>query len=333
MGQYFSNVNYANDFTTFGRSRADATFVQYPAVTPGRFIQRILKEITPAQTPNVVSGEYVNIGFNATPELFDNLDKFEINTYVGSLCFGLVNVSNTLGFPNVVLANGAEVYPENVPAYDVMVQLAFTEGAIVGAGFESFYQPRTNWINGTSIQPPINLSYAEMVDLKFTQNFTAYRRVNTNITTPAYVSTGSNRQLPVLPNTATVTANGDANANKDVVFEFKPAFPHLSVGVITNNAVFTQTGINGDSPIITAINTTTVLTIAGLGNYERVFLQPLNSLMIEGTVYGFNSIKPYNAIQFDSDAPARYVGKVFRPTYLSYSFNRNEVRFKAYQLS
>jgi hypothetical protein len=75
------------------------------------------------------------------------------------------------------------------------------------------------------------------------------------------------------------------------------------------------------------------LATAGLQSYFQALNNANGGIMIEFSVMGATSIKPWNSVQFDSRAPERYRDKQFRITAISYDLVNDIANIKAYQIS
>jgi len=319
MGEFFANISYTDDILTYRRNRADGTIITYNAVAPGRFIKRILGELVPQTAVQFESNDYL-VGSGMTQFVFQDFDKTNTTALANQNCFVLVNIVNSLGFPDVTLTNGTNVAPENTPAYQVMLELAAAEGCMIGTGWSGFYRPRINTASTT-------INYSDLTDLAFVQGFNAIQYTFMNINKPSYVSTGSDRQLPAYEYGYLGPVAYNPSATKFARFEFQPGFPFLSTGQIQIGA----TNVNGQIRP-TSTNSTVELAFAGLNNYANAFGAPDGTYFISGTIKGLSKLKPYEAIAFGSDVPARYQSRTFRPTFLSYSVKSDLIRFKAYQI-
>jgi hypothetical protein len=313
MGQFFANANYAADIMPFEKQAADLSRPLYNCVSSGRFIQRILSEISPALT-NVQSADSNDA--RMSQYIFENFDD---TTYVDNTnAFVIVNIHSADNFSNVTLTNGQSVVPENVPAMDVLRAMAVNEGSIVGVGIENFYRYRIN-------SEAVSLSYSDTLELSFRQGFQAvqyiFQSVQRQILQP---TVGAVKQLPNLVN-SNVNVPLNPDAQKFVQFIFTPAYPFLSKG-----RVDTVGFINGDSVVGSGVMENTI-TNAGTQAYRKAFPASGN-FIIEGVIRGCAKLKPFEAIEFDSTVPSRYQGKTFRPTYLSYNFLSDEIKFKAYEI-
>jgi len=75
---------------------------------------------------------------------------------------------------------------------------------------------------------------------------------------------------------------------------------------------------------------------SGLNSYIRSISSNGNNIFIDFTCFYAKSIKPWNLIEFvdgpNTDCPARYKGKLFRPTALEYDFKNDTVNAKAYEI-
>jgi hypothetical protein len=106
----------------------------------------------------------------------------------------------------------------------------------------------------------------------------------------------------------------------------------LNKGALRNRAplqnVVDGATIYGSMPTNTKIEMD--LVNAGATAYQSSF--PNGGIKISGAIKGCTKLKPQQTMVFDSSVPARYQGKTFRPTYLSYNFVSDIIRFAAYQI-
>lgn len=315
MGEFFANANYSADRMTFEKESANPLFVyQYQCVSAGKFIERILSEISPATT-NVQSAD--SNESQMSTYVFQN---FTSSNWVDNTnAFVIVNIHSADNFINVRLTNGQSVYPEQVPAIDVLKALAVNEGSIIGVGIENFYRNRIN-------SQAVSLSYSDTLELSFRQGFQAIQYIFQDLRRQRLnPDAGFLRELPNLTNSnVNVALNPDAQ--KFVQFVFTPGYPFLSKGRVDTAGNL----INGDSVVGDSVMEN-VITNTGTQAYRKSFPASGN-FVIDGVIRGCAKLKPFEAIEFDSTVPARYQGKVFRPTYLSYNFLSDEIKFKAYEI-
>jgi hypothetical protein len=307
---------------TYRRNYVNNTPVNYNCVSVSRFINRTLSELSPG-TPNVISNRKI-FSPELTTYIFQEFDPSTLSTVNGNAAFVLVNITNSQGFKQVPLQNGTLINPENYPAIDIVAQLAATEGCIVGSGVNPFYRPR---INATA---SVTIAYQQCIDLSYQQAFNAFKyffegfqatRLNSN------VDPAQDRQMPQIQNTS-INVGLNPSATKAATFVFETAYPFLSTGTVLNT---TTVNVNGQlAP--TNLNSTLEMITAGGRNYFYSLAQN-DTAMISGTIRGVTRLKPYETIVFGSDAPTRYQGITFRPTYLSYNLKTDEVKFKAYSIT
>jgi len=197
--------------------------------------------------------------------------------------------------------------------------LAVSEGAIIGVGFDNFYRNRAN-------TETVSLSYSDVTALSFKQGFQSLQYIFQDLPyRPLNPASGVLRGLPNLTN-SNVNVPLNPDAQKYVNFVFTTGYPFLSKGQINTASAL----INGDTVVGGSVMENTI-TNAGSSAYSKSFPASGN-FIIDGTIRGCTKLKPFEGIAFDSSVPARYQGKNFRPTYLSYNFVSDEIKFKAYEI-
>jgi len=315
MAQVFANANYSGDIMTYQKLAADdLTAYTYQCMAAGRFINRVMSELSPASV-NVQSAES-NLA-TMSQYIFEDFDNGswtnDENVYV------VVNVHSAQNFTNVTLANGTSSVPQNVPAFDTLKGMALLEGSIVGVGFDNFYRHRNNATAQT-------LSYSDCIDLSFKQGYQALQYIFEQVIERKLNPTsGLLRELPNL-NQANITVSLNPNADKYANFVLSPAYPFLSIGKVNTASAF----INGDG-MPTDGTMEYAAVNAGATAYQKSFPASGNYI-IQGKVRGISKMKPFTAIEFDSTVPERYQNKTFRSTYLSYDLYADQVEFKAYEI-
>jgi hypothetical protein len=95
-----------------------------------------------------------------------------------------------------------------------------------------------------------------------------------------------------------------------------------------------ETGVIGDAffpNIVTIADYEASLANNGVSSYVAAFGAD-RRLVVDVTVLGFDKIKPYQMVVFDTGAefPTPLNGKYFRPTSLEYDLYQNKVKAKLY---
>jgi hypothetical protein len=323
VGDVFANINYAADLLNFRRSDDTPALQSYQAMSVGRFVNRVLSEAYPGTCNFAPSANYAGLANIFTPPLmtvntFEDFNSANIATYAGANAFVIVNIHSALGFPEVTLQNGTNVLPEDVPALDVVTSLAVAEGSIIGTGVNPFYRYRFRTTN------PVTINYFDLLDLNYTRAYNGLRYYFSELNNPGYVSTGTDRNLPNMQNTNS-NIPYDQTAARFISFVWQPAFPFLSKGKVGTGSV------NVDGDIQPGPDMDRAYKLAGDFAYFTVLAGDSPST-ITGKIRGYTKLKPYEPIEFGADVPARYQGKTFRPTFLSYNLVSDEITFKAYEI-
>ncbi len=323
MLDYFTNANYTANFVTYRNRATNGTAITYTAVSVGRFIFDILGELN-AGTPTVTSSPTVTAIPARTPrtfEIFTPSNLTNVNNNVGAVLVNVQGLRDT---------NGTAINLAVIPAINVLAELAAAEGSIVGSGINPFYK----WRLYSDEQKTLN--YNELIDLKYQQTYQPLQFVFEVITNPKINTAATNINLPKYSASEDFLAVMNRQATKSLTLNLQPGYPMLSIGLISNTAA---ANVNGD-PIVSTDSMD--ITFAGVQSYVSVF-GGLDSLfdgssstsqkVVEGRVKGITRLAPYDTIVFGSDVPARYQNVNFRPTYLSYSFKADEIKFKAYSIN
>jgi hypothetical protein len=294
------------------------------------------------------------ISFIGRPSVFLNVfDVDPVNQIL--LCGGFVQLE--LPPPEVPIIDNSlyyiekKLYPRDIPAIDTLRSLASTEGSIFGTGFsQNFYFNRL--VDDT---PVVTLDWNEVIDFKpsmfslsLGNSLVAQRADNLRDTPSAFGSWGMTRNpqnnvarsnFPNLVDTTAIT-QGNRGATKELKIESAPAYPFLNKAIkVLNQDIYDGNSYlfrsGGDTLLTEGRNNSLELSLAtaGLQSYFQALNNANGGIMIEFSVMGATSIKPWNSVQFDSRAPERYRDKQFRITAISYDLVNDIANIKAYQIS
>jgi hypothetical protein len=298
------------------------------------------------------------ISFIGRPSVFLNVfDVDPVNQIL--LCGGFVQLE--LPPPEVPIIDNSlyyiekKLYPRDIPAIDTLRSLASTEGSIFGTGFsQNFYFNRL--VDDT---PVVTLDWNEVIDFKpsmfslsLGNSLVAQRADNLRDTPSAFGSWGMTRNpqksvsrsnFPNLVDTTAIT-QGNRGATKELKIESAPAYPFLNKAIKVFNQDINQDIYDGNSYLFRSEGDTLLtegrdnslelsLATAGLQSYFQALNNANGGIMVEFSVMGATSIKPWNSVQFDSRAPERYRDKQFRITAISYDLVNDIANIKAYQIS
>jgi hypothetical protein len=265
------------------------------------------------------------------------------------LCGGTINFEPTP--PEIPIIDNSlyyvekKLYPRDIPAIDTLRSLASTEGSIFGTGFsQNFYFNRL--VDDT---PVVTLDWNEVIDFKpsmfslsLGNSLVAQRADNLRDTPSAFGSwqmTGAQRRsnFPNLVDTTAIT-QGNRGATKELKIESAPAYPFLNKAIkVFNQDIYDGNSylFTGNQPLAEGRNNSLELSLAtaGLQSYFQALNNANGGIMVEFSVMGATSIKPWNSVQFDSRAPERYRDKQFRITAISYDLVNDIANIKAYQIS
>ena len=199
-------------------------------------------------------------------------------------------------------------------AIETLKRMAAIEGGIIGTGFDNnFYIQRLSTTYSTSL----NDSEVEEVSFEY-----GYK---------PYASIGVTLLSGILSNldTAPVLESYDNQALKKMDIQFP--IPYL------NKAEYETFGGIGDafSPdIVTLSDYEASLANNGVSSYVAAFGAD-RRLVVDVTVLGFDRIKPYQMVVFNTgtEFPTPFNGKYFRPTSLEYDLYQNKVKAKLYYVA
>jgi hypothetical protein len=226
--------------------------------------------------------------------------------------------------------------PGDIPALQTLKELAGIEGSVFGTGFSTnFY---FNRLRRDGI-PTITLDYDQVTEFKpsgfnlslgnsYVAQRADYRRQEAKeygqwpfLQNPRY------RGFPNLVDFTSITS-GNRNASKGLEISLAPAYPFLNKGIapLATPNRFIGVGIETDTSLESA------LTRNGLTSYFQALNNTSGGLVIEFSILGAFTLKPWQTFQFDSRAPEKYQNRQFRITSVSYDLVNNIQRIKGYQI-
>jgi len=309
IGDIFTGLSAGESFTFRFNS------IDYTAISVGRFIQKALSEFT--SETNIFDASLTN-DLTMTPDLYEDFDNGDLVALNSLLCLVIVNLTTSGGFPDVTLSNGNVVNPEDVPAIELLKDLAAFEGSIIGVGWKNFYRYRDDTTT-------ITLSYNDCIELRFEPRYQALQFITERIPYTGYSGQFPNfSQIDNIERTESLVLN----ASKNVVLSKYPAFPFLNKGLIDG---IVNNRVDGDYTGFANKDIEQKIVDNGVAVYQKA-LPATGNFVIDAVIRGVDKIKPYDAITFDTSVPARYQGKTFRVSYLSYDFNNDLIKIKAYEL-
>jgi hypothetical protein len=230
------------------------------------------------------------------------------------------------------------ILPSRIPVINSLKDLAGAEGSIFGTGFSrNFYVNRLRKEGVTRV----TLDWTKIIDfapstyyLSLGRSFVAQRASKDREGAGVYgrwprrpiTSDGEAREsfLPNLTEFESITT-GNPGGTKGLEIGLAPAYPHLNkvFRLPLGNSLFTD-------------SSTTVLesalTRTGLTSYFQALNNTAGGLMVEFSILGAFSLKPWDIFQFDTRAPEKYQDRQWRITSIAYDIINNVARVKAYQI-
>jgi hypothetical protein len=230
------------------------------------------------------------------------------------------------------------ILPSRIPVINSLKDLAGAEGSIFGTGFSrNFYVNRLRKEGVTRV----TLDWTKIIDfapstyyLSLGRSFVAQRASKDREGAGVYgrwprrpiTSDGEAREsfLPNLTEFESITT-GNPGGTKGLEIGLAPAYPHLNkvFRLPLGNSLFTD-------------SSTTVLesalTRTGLTSYFQALNNTAGGLMVEFSILGAFSLKPWDIFQFDTRAPEKYQHRQWRITSIAYDIINNVARVKAYQI-
>jgi hypothetical protein len=284
----------------------------YESVTATQFIQKYLASLDPdAVKLELVSGYDVNILNQGT--------RFPSPGFAGIL--------SRTGFAFSNLSPVTSQY-DNDPVSAKVQSLAGMECAITGSAFSvSFYVNRiSNSIN-------VSLSNSDLTDIRLVNRERQINAINIIIDTIPLNRTVTGLQaLPHALASRTKQGTGWLYGSQFVGMNFVAHAPQFGRGNIefdSTNTIYNSGATN------TYINTDfSNIAQAGVSAYQialsAVSTQEFQE--IEAEVLGISTVKPHQAIKFDSTAPSFTQNKHYRPFSLSYDFKNDKTRIRAHEI-
>jgi hypothetical protein len=271
-------------------------------------------------------------GFNALSSFFpapgfgrsvDYTVGGDANTYIGN---GLYAFANTHG---IITAGRTD------PIRAKVISAALMEGAFFGSAFNiNFYVNRLSNVQNVSV------GNDSIISLKIVRGENQVNAVNVHIQRPAIVSTPSGLGFQYLPFATTNRSNqinGAPEGNQFLGIAPIAHSPQFNRGVYSYDGGYSEPRIfNGavaqDTPATNTWNTKNLAT-AGSQVYLQAFtVAPKTPERIEAVIMGVDSIKPYEAIRFDSTTPARLQSAHYRPSSIKYDFKEDTISITAYSI-
>jgi hypothetical protein len=195
-------------------------------------------------------------------------------------------------------------------AIETLKRMAAIEGGIIGTGFDfNFYIQRLNTTYNTS------LNDYEVEEVSFEYGYKPYASIGVS------TLSGIHSNLETAP----VLESYDNQALKRMDIQFP--IPYLYKAEY-------ETGLFGDGffpNLVTIPDYEASLANNGVTSYVAAFGAD-KRLVVDVTVLGFDKIKPYQMVVFNTGAefPTPLNGKYFRPTSLDYDLYQNKVKAKLY---
>jgi hypothetical protein len=217
-----------------------------------------------------------------------------------------------------VAGKNVDGQPANdIPAIQVLLSMAGHEGGVFGAGFnKAFYSNRA-----VDYATPVSVKFDDVIELGFQKNFTSFSSVA--LGTINKVMDGSPPHYPNLV-TFTDTRQYNPTAEKAVSLRLNAGFPVMNAGLIE----YSIPGVISDqiTPVVSE-----ALFVSHIP--YRLAFPVEGALKINATLYGWGKVKPWELIEFDSTCPARYQGKTFRISDVTYDFIKAQTKITAYEVT
>ena len=232
------------------------------------------------------------------------------------------------------------IFPNDIPALNHLKDLAGIEGAYFGTGFSrNFYVNRIR----TSDAPIVTLDYTKVTDFKpdtfnlsLGSSFVA-QRADGRRNGPELMGQWP---LPVGPDQSSINysgipnlrefesiTTGNPNGTKGLQIGLAPGYPAL------NKAKRTSI-MDGRTPFV--VNDDLLensLTRTGLTSYFQAINNTTNGIVVEFTLLGAFTLKPWELFQFDTLAPEKYRNRQYRITSISYDIINDTATVRGYQVS
>jgi hypothetical protein len=230
------------------------------------------------------------------------------------------------------------ILPSRIPVINSIKDLAGAEGSIFGTGFSrNFYVNRLRKEGVTRV----TLDWTKIIDfapstyyLSLGRSFVAQRASKDREGAGVYgrwprrliTSDGETREsfLPNLTEFESITT-GNPGGTKGLEIGLAPAYPHL-------NKVFRRPLGNSIETDSSTTVLESALTRTGLTSYFQALNNTAGGLMVEFSILGAFSLKPWDIFQFDTRAPEKYQDRQWRITSIAYDIINNVARVKAYQI-
>jgi hypothetical protein len=235
------------------------------------------------------------------------------------------------------------IFPNEIPALNHLKDLAGMEGAIFGTGFSrNFYVNRIR----TSDAPIVTLDYTKVTDFKpdtfnlsLGSSFVAQRADGRRqgpelmgqwpLAQPFSAQISATEIYSGLPNLREFESitTGNPNGTKGLQIGLAPGYPALNKAKRTSIMDGTQSSI-GDSDLLE-----NSLTRTGLTSYFQAINNTTNGIVVEFTLLGAFTLKPWELFQFDTLAPEKYRNRQYRITSISYDIINDTATVRGYQVS
>jgi hypothetical protein len=230
------------------------------------------------------------------------------------------------------------ILPSRIPVINSLKDLAGAEGSIFGTGFSrNFYVNRLRKEGVTRV----TLDWTKIIDfapstyyLSLGRSFVAQRASKDREGAGVYgrwprrpiTQDGEVREsfLPNLTEFESITT-GNPGGTKGLEIGLAPAYPHL-------NKVFRRPLGNSIETDSSTTVLESALTRTGLTSYFQALNNTAGGLMVEFSILGAFSLKPWDIFQFDTRAPEKYQDRQWRITSIAYDIINNVARVKAYQI-
>lgn len=309
---YWPYTGLAPTITLTNVKGGGSTVTNYESVTATQFIQKFLASLDPnAVKVELVSGYDVNILNQGT--------RFPTPGFGGVL--------SRTGFAFSNLSSDAPQY-DNDPVSAKVQSLAGMECAITGTAFSvSFYVNRmTNSIN-------VSLSNNDLTDIRLVNRERQINAINIIIDTiPLNRPVSGLQALPHALADRSKQGTGWLYGSQFVGMNFVAHAPQFGRGNIefdSTNTIFNSGATN------TYINTDfSNIAQAGVSAYQLALsaVSTQEYQEIEAEVLGVSTVKPHQAIKFDTTAPSFTRNKHYRPFSFSYDFKNDKTRIRAHEI-
>lgn len=229
---------------------------------------------------------------------------------------------------NDVYGDGIQTYilgdvQPSTPALADVAIFAVLGGDFYGTGFDNnfyIYRLNTNRV--------VQVGYGDIESLQYSFSTTAYKSISLTFQGTAGVN-------PTNFVTTTSGLQGNSFAEKSISGLYKLPSYMAKAKYVTGDT-FADDEYTG----YLSSDIETVIVGSGIRAHQKAMnASPTPLIRLEATIFGFDTIKPYEAIQFVGEVPDRYkfttgtTPRYYRPTSLSYDLINDKVKIKMYGIS